>query len=63
MKMTVGKITFTALLTFISLWAETLAVPILVLAVLMFCDWLTGVVNASMHNELSSRIGMKGIIK
>lgn len=40
-----------------------LAAPVLVLLSMMIIDYVTGMVKAYMNSELSSRIGIKGILK
>ena len=40
-----------------------IAVPLIVLMVMMVLDYLSGMTAAWMHNELSSKVGAKGIVK
>ncbi|MCM1419760.1 MAG: phage holin family protein [Bacteroides sp.] len=40
-----------------------LAVPVIILAVVMAIDYLSGIVEAWIRRELSSRVGVLGIIK
>lgn len=40
-----------------------LAVPVIVLMVMMILDYLSGMAAAWVHNNLSSKIGAKGIVK
>ena len=40
-----------------------LAIPVLMLAAVMALDYVTGLVSAGIHGELSSRVGIMGIVK
>ena len=46
-----------------AVYMGALAVPIIVLMVMMVLDYLSGMAAAWMQNNLSSKIGAKGIIK
>lgn len=41
----------------------TLAVPIIVLIIMMVIDYISGMAAAWVHNNLSSKVGAKGIVK
>lgn len=42
---------------------QNIAIPMAVLWILMFLDWVTGMVNAWMHHELDSKKGVYGAVK
>jgi toxin secretion/phage lysis holin len=42
---------------------NVLAVPLVVLVAVMLIDWITGLAGASATGKLSSRVGVKGIVK
>ena len=57
------SITGTAFLTLVLAYFKALAVPVIMLAVLMLLDYISGVVEAWVHNTMSSRVGIIGIVK
>ena len=63
MKQTVLKTTAAVLGAGLVSYLGTLAVPMLVLLGVMLLDYITGMVKAYMTAQLSSRIGIKGILK
>lgn len=63
MKQTVLKTTVAVLGAGLVSYLGTLAVPVLVLLCVMAIDYVTGIVKAYMTVQLSSRIGIKGILK
>ena len=63
MKQTVLKTTVAVLGAGLVSYLGTLAVPMLVLLCMMVIDYVTGMVKAYMTAQLSSRIGVKGILK
>lgn len=52
----------TAMATFLA-YLGNLAIPIMILAVVMLLDYGTGVAKAWIHGNLSSKIGILGILK
>lgn len=63
MKETFTKGVITVTITGISLYLRELAIPVIILAVVMLLDYMTGIVGAWMRRQLCSRIGVFGIIK
>ena len=63
MKQTVLKTTVAVLGAGLVSYLGTLAVPVLMLLCMMVIDYVTGMVKAYMTAQLSSRIGVKGILK
>ena len=53
----------TALLTAITVYLNQLSMPFLVLVIVMLVDYITGLIKAQLKGGLSSKIGIKGIIK
>lgn len=53
----------TALLTATAVYLNQLSVPFLVLVIVMLVDYITGLIKAQLKGGLSSKIGIKGIIK
>lgn len=47
----------------VTAYLGTLAAPLLVLLCVMLIDYVTGLVKAYMASQLSSRIGLRGILK
>ncbi len=47
----------------LAVYADILTVPIIVLIVIMIVDYLSGMCVAWTHSQLSSRIGIRGIVK
>jgi toxin secretion/phage lysis holin len=54
---------FSAALATIAAYLGELAIPIIVLLLALVADYTTGMVKAWINAELSSRIGIKGIVK
>lgn len=63
MEKTTLQAVLTAALTALSIYFNALAVPCIVLIVVMVCDYVSGMIKAYMTAQLSSKIGIKGIIK
>ena len=63
MKETVMKGTVAVLGASIASYFGTLAAPLLVLLCVMVVDYVTGMVKAYLTSQLSSRIGLRGILK
>ena len=63
MKETVMKGTIAVLGASIASYFGTLAAPLLVLLCVMIVDYVTGMVKAYLTAQLSSRIGLRGILK
>ncbi|MDD6488554.1 MAG: phage holin family protein [Clostridia bacterium] len=57
------KGTLSAFLTALTIYFDMLAVPIIVLIVIMICDYISGMIKAYLTSKLSSKVGLKGIIK
>lgn len=54
---------FSAAAAALAVYLGAISVPVVVLLIMMVVDYLTGMTAAWMHNELSSKIGAKGILK
>ena len=64
MNETAAKLTFTGLLAALSLWLEALAVPVILLALAMILDYITGLMAASHRgNTITSYRSISGITK
>ena len=63
MKETVMKGTVAVLGASIASYFGTLAAPLLVLLCVMVVDYVTGMVKAYLTSQLSSRVGLHGILK
>ena len=63
MKPTMLKTAFTVVLAGLSSYFGMLTQPLLVLFFAMVLDYLTGMTKAYIFSQLSSRIGVKGILK
>lgn len=57
------QIAVTAAVSSLISYAGIIVVPFIVMVVMMIIDYVTGMVNAWLKKELSSEIGIKGIIK
>ena len=57
------QVIISAALATLASYLGALAVPIIVLMVMMLIDYLTGMSAAWINNELSSKVGAKGILK
>ncbi|MCM1234366.1 MAG: phage holin family protein [Ruminococcus flavefaciens] len=63
MKETTVKTALAVALAAATAYLHELAVPVIILAVVMSIDYLSGMVEAWINRELSSRVGVLGIIK
>lgn len=63
MEKSFAQMTFAAFLSVLAYYAGIMAVPVTVLIFLMALDYLTGLAGAYINKELSSRQGVRGIIK
>lgn len=63
MKETTLKAAIAVALAGATAYLRELAIPVLVLAVVMIIDYLSGIVSAWVKSELSSRVGVLGIVK
>lgn len=52
-----------AMLAAFAVYMQALIVPLAVLIIFLVVDWLTGLAAAGIANEISSRVGIIGIIK
>lgn len=57
------KTAITVTLAAATAYFRELAVPVIILAVVMAIDYLSGIVRAWIKSELSSRVGVLGIVK
>ena len=55
--------TFTAAAAAFVIYCNTLAVPLIILVIAMLVDYITGITAAYINRDLSSKLGLKGIIK
>lgn len=63
MKESFFKAAFVAATAALAAYFEVLLFPIIIVAIVMLCDYASGVAAAWVHNELSSRTGIVGIVK
>ena len=63
MKENVLKGVITLFLAAASVYFRELFIPLIVLIVVMASDWVTGIMSAWSTKTLSSRVGVKGLIK
>lgn len=63
MKEGIFKAAIVAATAAIAAYFEVLFFPIIVVVIVMLCDYGSGVAAAWVHNELSSRTGIVGIVK
>lgn len=61
-KTTIQAVLSAAIAT-LAAYMGTLAVPIIVLIIMMVIDYISGMAAAWVRNEISSRVGAKGIVK
>lgn len=54
---------FSAAIAAFTVYFNALAIPLVVLLIAMAVDYITGIVSAYMNSALSSKRGLKGIIK
>lgn len=57
------KATLAALLAAVGVYFQELLVPVIMVSVVMLCDYASGVAAAWVKGELSSRVGIIGIVK
>lgn len=57
------KVTLAALLAAVGVYFRELLVPVIMVSVVMLCDYASGVAAAWVKGELSSRVGIVGIVK
>lgn len=57
------KATLAALLAAVGVYFRELLAPVIVVSVVMLCDYASGVAAAWVKGELSSRVGIIGIVK
>ncbi len=55
--------TFTAAAAAFVVYCNTLAVPLIILVIAMLVDYITGITSAYINRELSSKVGLRGIVK
>lgn len=60
---TTTKAVFAAFLAALGAYCRELVVPVIIVAAVMGCDYLSGVAAAWINGTLSSRVGIIGIIK
>ncbi|MBE6730488.1 MAG: phage holin family protein [Ruminococcaceae bacterium] len=63
MKINIVKITLGTLAASVTAYFEKMLIPIAVLFAVMLLDYISGILSAYVKKELSSRIGIIGIIK
>lgn len=63
MKENVFRAIFAAAIGALAAYADVLLIPLCVLAAVMIIDYATGIASAWSCRELSSRVGVKGIVK
>lgn len=57
------KLSISALGAYVVLCLNTITAPVIILLVVMVCDYITGLIYAYLCSTLSSKIGFRGIIK
>lgn len=62
-KLTALKAVFTAATAAFLVYLQMIAVPLVVLILLMICDYISGMAYAFISHTLSSKTGIRGIIK
>lgn len=63
MKENLLRAIFTAMFAAFAVYMQALIIPIVILAVFMLLDYVTGMASAYRGKELNSRIGIWGIVK
>lgn len=63
MKETTIKATLTLALAGLSVYFQNLLIPLIILLIVIICDYVSGMIAAGIKNELSSRAGIIGIVK
>jgi len=63
MKENIIKAAFTAALAAFAAYFGVLLIPVLILLIIMICDYLSGMAAAHVTESYSSRIGIIGIVK
>lgn len=54
---------FVTLTATLFIYFQAVSVPVFILILLMICDYITGMANAYINHTLSSKVGIKGIVK
>ena len=62
-KLTALKAVFVAATTAFLVYLQIIAVPLVVLILLMICDYISGIACAFITHTLCSKTGIKGIVK
>lgn len=62
-KLTALKAVFTAATAAFMVYLQIIAVPLVVLILLMICDYISGMAYAYINHELCSGKGIRGIVK
>ena len=62
-KQTTIQAVITAAFTALTIYFNALVVPLAVLLAIMVCDYITGLIKAYKTSQLSSRVGIFGIVK
>lgn len=62
-KIVVAKLTVSAFLAALVTYLDALIVPLIILITVVVCDYISGLGKAYIVGDLSSRTGIKGIIK
>lgn len=57
------KLSLSALGAFAVLCFDTFAAPLIILVIVMLCDYATGLLYAYLSGTISSRVGFQGILK
>lgn len=57
------KGTLSAFFAALTIYFDVLSVPIIILIVVMLCDYITGMAKAYTTSKLCSKVGIKGIVK
>lgn len=63
MKINGYKLTFISLTAGLTAYFEKMFIPLMVLLIVMIMDYISGILHAYIKGELSSRIGITGILK
>ena len=62
-KIVAAKLTVSAFFAALVTYLDALIVPIIILITVVICDYISGLGKAYIVGDLSSRTGIKGIIK
>ena len=63
MKENIIKGVLTVAITAAAVYFRELLIPLLILVIVMLCDYVTGMLSAWTSRTLSSRVGVMGLIK